>query len=75
MLVVDGSQIKTAPEFSASVITTRENSEYKENRIYKEWGSLYEDLHGGFPILRRSGWTKRPSGCNTISPSPTARLP
>jgi hypothetical protein len=57
------------------VITTRENSEYKENRIYKEWGSLYEDLHGGFPILRRSGWTKRPSGCNTISPSPTARLP
>ena len=43
---IDDQTIKTAPEFSASIISTRENDDYKDNRIYKEYPDDFEDLHG-----------------------------
>lgn len=45
-LKIDNDTVRTAPEFSATIISTKENLEYKNNRIYKEYPDMFEDLHG-----------------------------
>ncbi len=46
LLKVDGIIVKASPAFSATIISTRENSEYKANRLYQEYPDDFEDLHG-----------------------------
>lgn len=47
-LTVDGNNVNgtVSTNFKTAVISTRENSEYRNNRIYTEYGDLFEDLHG-----------------------------
>ncbi|HPH01407.1 MAG TPA: hypothetical protein PK297_00435 [Spirochaetota bacterium] len=50
---------RTLPAFSASVISTRENSEYRDNRIFREYRDDFEDLHGTMSNTEESEFNEK----------------